>query len=147
MEEQALSASYEDYIEAIYDLALKSGGSVRSVDVAAELGYSKASVARATKNLREQGFIEQEHYGQITLTDKGRAYGKRILQRHQVLRGFLIDILGVDKETANEEACEMEHTISQDTMDKWANWYFSQQTDRSAVNEGIVVTGTSKKSS
>lgn len=139
MTERELSASSEDYIEAIYDLALKGGGSVRSVDVANELGFSKASVARATKNLRAQGFINQEHYGVITLTPKGEEYGKRILQRHQVLRGFLIDILGVDKETANEEACMMEHTISQDTMDKWTDWYYRQQTARSAVNEGIVI--------
>lgn len=102
--EQELTSSYEDYIEAIYDLSLKGNGSVRSVDVAAELGFSKASVARATKNLREAGYIEQERCGEITLTDKGEAYGKRVLERHQVLRAFLIDILGVDVETANEEA-------------------------------------------
>ncbi len=138
MEEHALTASYEDYIEAIYDLSLKSGGGVRSVDVANELGFSKASVARATKNLREQGYIDQAYYGEINLTDKGREYGKRILKRHQVLRGFLIDILGVDKETANEEACEMEHTISQDTMDKWAAWYEKQGTKQSAVDEGLI---------
>lgn len=120
---EALTSSYEDYIEAIYDLSLRGGGSVRSVDVANELGFSKASVARATKNLREGGYIEQERYGEITLTEKGEAYGKRILRRHKILRSFLIEALGVDKERANEEACEMEHTISQDTMDKWADWF------------------------
>lgn len=144
MTEQELSASYEDYIEAIYDLSLKSGGQVRSVDVANELGFSKASVARATKNLREQGYIEQEHYGAITLTPKGKEYGKRVLRRHQVLRAFLIDILGVDKKTANQEACMMEHTISQDTMDKWTEWFYSQKTKLSAVDEGIVIFDTAK---
>lgn len=138
MPEQELTSSYEDYIEAIYDLSLKGNGSVRSVDVANELGFSKASVARATKNLREQGYIEQERYGEITLTEKGTEYGKRVLRRHQVLRGFLIDILGVDKETANAEACEMEHTISQDTMDKWADWYEQQGTQNSALDEGLM---------
>lgn len=123
MSNEELSSSYEDYIEAIYDLSLRSGGSVRSVDVATELGFSKASVARATKNLREGGYIEQERYGEITLTKKGEEYGKRILRRHHVLRSFLIEVLGVEKEKANEEACEMEHTISQDTMDKWATWF------------------------
>ena len=136
--EQELTSSYEDYIEAIYDLSLKGNGSVRSVDVAAELGFSKASVARATKNLREAGYIEQERYGEITLTGKGEAYGKRVLERHQVLRAFLIDILGVDVETANEEACEMEHTISQDTMNKWADWFYSQKTEQSGVDEGLL---------
>lgn len=134
-----LTQSYEDYIEAIYDLCLRSGGSVRSVDVASELGFSKASVARATKNLREGGYIEQERYGEITLTDKGRAYGERILNRHRVLRGFLVDILGVDMEVANEEACMMEHTISQDTMDKWTEWYYKQVPEnRSGIDQGLM---------
>lgn len=136
--ENELTPSYEDYIEAMYDLSLKGNGSVRSVDVAKELGFSKASVARATKNLREQGYINQERYGEIHLTPKGEEYGKRILERHQVLRGFLIDILGVEKETANDEACELEHAISQDTMDKWAAWYKSQHTAETAVDEGII---------
>ena len=118
-----LTQSYEDYIEAIYDLAERGNGSVRSVDVANELGFSKASVARATKNLREMGYINQERYGEITLTEKGEEYGKLVIERHRVLRAFLINVLGVDKELANEEACEMEHTISQDTMDKWIAWY------------------------
>lgn len=118
-----LTPSYEDYIEAIYDLAMRGSGSVRSTDVANELGFSKASVARATKNLREMGYINQEHYGEITLTEKGREYGEHILMRHRVLRAFLIDALGVDEKTANDEACEMEHTISEDTMAKWIAWY------------------------
>ena len=132
-----LTSSYEDYIEAIYDLSLRSGGSVRSVDVANELGFSKASVARATKNLREGGYIEQERYGEITLTEKGEEYGKRILRRHHVLRSFLIETLGVDKEKANEEACEMEHTISQDTMDKWAAWFEENYGPVTATDMGI----------
>lgn len=118
-----LTPSYEDYIEAIYDLALHGDGSVRSTDVADALGFSKASVARATKNLREMGYIEQERYGEITLTPAGKEYGEHILMRHRVLRAFLIDALGVDEEAANREACMMEHAISEDTMDKWIAWY------------------------
>lgn len=118
-----LTPSYEDYIETIYELAISGNGSVRSIDVASALGFSKASVARATKNLREQGYIEQEHYGEITLTKEGRAYGEHILTRHRVLRAFLIDALGVDEAVANDEACEMEHTVSEDTMNKWIAWY------------------------
>ena len=136
--EPILTESYEDYIEAIYDLAMRSDGIVRSVDVAAELGVTKASVARAVKNLREGGFIEQQHYGVITLTDQGRELGERILQRHRVLRAFLIDILGVDEELANDEACRMEHTISQDTMEKWAAWFDEQNPNYTNVNEGTL---------
>lgn len=118
-----LSPSYEDYIETIYELALHGDGSVRSTDVANALGFSKASVARATKNLREQGYIDQKRYGEITLTAKGRKYGEHVMLRHRVLRAFLIEALGVDKKTANAEACEMEHTISESTMKKWIAWY------------------------
>lgn len=118
-----LTPSYEDYIEAIYDLAQRGNGSVRSTDVASALGFSKASVARATKNLREMGYINQEHYGEITLTPQGREYGEHILTRHRVLRAFLIDALGVSEDRANHEACEMEHTVSEDTMEKWIAWY------------------------
>ena len=138
-EQGTLTQSFEDYIEAIYDLSLRSGGSVRSVDIAKELGFSKASVTRATKSLRDMGYIEQERYGEITLTPKGEAYGKRVLDRHRVLRGFLIDILGVDQETANEEACELEHCISQDTMDKWTRWYNETvPSGQTAVDKGLL---------
>lgn len=118
-----LTPSYEDYIETIYELAQQGDGSVRSTDVADALGFSKASVARATKNLREQGYIDQKHYGAITLTDKGREYGEHVLMRHRVLRAFLIDALGVNEQQANDEACEMEHAISEDTLGKWISWY------------------------
>ena len=114
-----LTPSYEDYIEAIYDLALHGDGSVRSTDVADALGFSKASVARATKNLREMGYIEQERYGEITLTPAGKEYGEHILMRHRVLRAFLIDALGVNEEAANREACMMEHAISDESFEKW----------------------------
>lgn len=119
---ERLTPSYEDYIEAIYDLCSKGGGSCRSVDIAEDLGFSKASVARATKNLREGGYINQERYGLVSLTPKGEEYGKRILARHRTLSSFLTDILGVDPELADEEACKIEHTISQDTMDRWTAW-------------------------
>ena len=117
-----LTPSYEDYIEAIYDLCKKGGGSCRSVDIAGNLGFSKASVARATKNLREGGYIDMERYGLIRLTKKGEEYGKRILDRHKTLSSFLTDILGVDPEVADEEACKIEHTISEETMVRWTAW-------------------------
>lgn len=117
-----LTPSYEDYIEAIYDLCKKSGGSCRSVDIAGNLGFSKASVARATKNLREGGYIDMERYGLIRLTEKGEEYGKRILARHKTLSSFLTDILGVDPKVADEEACKIEHTISEETMARWTAW-------------------------
>lgn len=122
LEEGQLTPAYEDYIEAIYELCQKGDGSCRSVDVAESLGFSKASVTRATKNLREGGYIEQERYGLISITPKGEEYGRVIHNRHRALMSFLEDILGVDPQTANAEACKIEHCVSQDTMERWSAW-------------------------
>ncbi len=110
-----LTPANEDYLEAIYELG-RDSGSVRSVDLAAKLDVSKASVNNALKNLKQAGYIEQPHYGDITLTGEGADYAAGILERHHVLYHFLLDVLGVDPETAVEEACEMEHAISDDTL-------------------------------
>ena len=115
-----LSHAHEDYLEAIYLLSedfVDEG--VKSVDIAHQLNVSKASVNKALNVLKEAGYVEQEHYGKITLTPEGIEYGKEVLDRHRLLRSFLIHQLGVDPEVANDEACEMEHAISKDTVDKW----------------------------
>jgi Mn-dependent DtxR family transcriptional regulator len=123
-ERTILTPAHEDYIEAIVELDEQQDGRypIRSVDIAELLSVSKASVNKAVQALREAGYIDQERYGRITLTESGRAYGTEIWRRHQLLRSFLIDDLGVDPETANKEACEMEHAISSETMDRWVAW-------------------------
>ena len=119
----ALTPAHEDYIEAIVELEeSQSHPEIRSVDIANLLGVSKASVNKAVQTLRDAGYIEQERYGRITLTDEGRAYGREIWARHNMLRRFLIDDLGLDEERAGEEACEMEHTVSSDTIMRWSAW-------------------------
>ena len=116
-ESHALTRAGEDYLEAIYVLSLESGdGSVRSVDVADDLDVSKASVNKALSMLKEQGMVNQEHYGKVTLTDEGRAYADLVWRAHRALRAFLADELGVEFETADEEACLMEHALSQNTL-------------------------------
>lgn len=120
-----ISPAYEDYLEAIFELR-DADGSVRSVDVATKLGVSKASVNKAVKALKTAGLVEQPYYGDITLTGEGMAYGESVLGRHRLLRSFLINVLGVDPEVAEDEACQMEHAISDDTMHKW-NEYLKQQ--------------------
>ena len=118
-----LTPAHEDYIEAIVELEEEQERSeIRSVDIANLLDVSKASVNKALQNLREAGYIDQERYGRITLTEEGRAYGAEIWGRHQALRSFLIDDLGIDPETANKEACMMEHAISGQTMERWVAW-------------------------
>lgn len=120
--EGSLSMASEDYLEAIYRLSLTKPDrepGVHSVDVADQLGVSKASVNKALAALRDAGMIEQARYGHITLTEKGEVYGRDVWRRHRTLRTFLVHELGVDPEVANDEACEMEHDLSSDTMDKW----------------------------
>ena len=91
-------------------------GYIRSVDVADHLGVTKPSVTYATKRLRENGYIEMDRDGLITLTDRGMAIAAKMLDRHHTLTKFLI-ALGVDARTAEEDACKIEHDISQQTYD------------------------------
>jgi len=115
--DRKLTPANEDYLEAIYALG-GTEAAVRSVDLAMKLEVSKASVSGAVKNLKQAGFVEQPFYGGITLTDRGAKYAAGILERHHVLYHFLIDILQVDPAIAVEEACKMEHAISDDTLEK-----------------------------
>lgn len=116
-EDHALSKAGEDYLEAVYVLSLNTpDGAVRSVDVAEDLKVSKASVNKALAALKEEGMVEQEHYGKVTLTEEGRDYARLVWRAHRALRAFLVNEIGVEYETANEEACLMEHALSQNTM-------------------------------
>lgn len=114
-----LTPANEDYLEGIVILEQsKNEQAIRSVDIANLLNVSKASVNKALSALREAGYIEQERYGRVTLTESGRAYGTEVWGRHQTLRRFLIDDLGVEPALANEEACRMEHSVTQGTIEK-----------------------------
>ena len=108
--------SAEDYLETILKLQQKQG-QVRSIDIVAELHFSKPSVSVAMKKLRESGHVKMDENGLLTLTEQGEAIARRILERHQVLTGMLVAV-GVDPETAAEEACEIEHCISDGTFEK-----------------------------
>ncbi|MDD3428646.1 MAG: metal-dependent transcriptional regulator [Oscillospiraceae bacterium] len=113
----AVLESGENYLETILMLEKKKG-TVRSVDIAAELGFSKPSVSRAMGILRQEGFIEPDIAGAVKLTEKGRQKAASVYERHLVLTGFLTKILEVDQHTAEEDACRMEHVISQVTFEK-----------------------------
>ena len=116
-EQRKLTPANEDYLEAIYELG-GARGSVRSIDLATKLEVSKASVSGALKNLKRADFVEQPFYGDITLTKKGIEYAAGILERHHVLYHFLLDVLGVEPAIAADEACKMEHAISDDTLER-----------------------------
>lgn len=105
-----LQESGEMYLETILILSQKSGF-VRSVDIGEKMGYSKPSVSRAVGILRQGGYIQVGKDGGITLTDSGRAVAEKIYERHRLLTRFLVT-LGVEETTAAEDACKIEHVIS-----------------------------------
>ena len=104
-----IQESGEMYLETILLLSQKSGH-VRAIDVGEEMGYSKPSVSRAMGLLKRGGFIVVDADGAISLTDAGREIAEKIYARHTLLTNFLVS-LGVDEETAAEDACKMEHSI------------------------------------
>lgn len=106
--------SMEDYLESIL-LLQKKNGNVRSIDIARELNFTKASVSVAMKSFREKGLITVEDNGHISLTDEGMKIAERTLERHTLLSDWLIR-LGVSEETAHEDACRIEHDISEETF-------------------------------
>ena len=108
--------SEEDYLEAIFALK-KENGMVRSIDVAHYLDFSKPSVSRGMKLLREKGYIIVAGDGALELTDEGQALAENIYDRHQMLTAWLKE-LGVEDDVAAEEACRIEHDISDDTFQK-----------------------------
>ena len=107
--------SAENYLEAI--LALGQKGAVRSIDVAQYLEFSKPSVSRAMSLLRENGYVIMDESGFLTLTEKGHEVADRIYERHQLLTRWLIE-LGVNAETAAEDACKIEHHLSDESFEK-----------------------------
>ena len=112
-----IKESGENYLETIL-LLERRNGIVRLVDIANELGVSKPSVNRAMGVLKKDGYILQELYGDITLTKAGRDRASGILKRHKSITDFLSQVLGGDAETAENDACRIEHVISQQTAER-----------------------------
>ena len=110
-----LQESGEMYLETIYILSQKSS-SVRSVDVGEYMGFSKPSVSRAVGILKKGGYVTADPDGLLSLTDTGLTVARKIYERHAMLTDFLIR-LGVSRETAAEDACKMEHDISDETFE------------------------------
>jgi len=115
----------EDYLEAMLMMKEKLGY-IRSIDIAEQLGVTKPSVSYATKRLRENGYITMDKDGLITLTDKGMEIAVRIYDRHKLLKGFLMRI-GVSEQTAIEDACKIEHDLSDETYEAMRRHVISAQ--------------------
>ena len=113
--------SSEDYLETILILREKNGN-VRSIDIVNKMNYSKPSISIAMKKLKSEGLVEMDLNGYITLTPRGEEIAQRIYSRHRLLEKCLIAI-GVDPETAEEEACRIEHVIDDDTYNKINAFY------------------------
>ncbi len=111
----SIQESGEMYLETILILSRK-GRPVRSIDVSTQMGYSKPSVSRAIGILRREGYLESDTNGHLTLTDSGRAVAEKIYERHNILTSLLVS-LGVESDIAAEDACKMEHTISDRSLE------------------------------
>ena len=109
-----LQESGEMYLETVYILHQKRD-SVRSIDICEYMGYSKPSVSRAIGLLKNGGYINVDAKGYITLTAEGNAVAQKMFERHTMLTDFLVK-LGVDEKTASEDACKIEHDISEDSF-------------------------------
>ena len=109
---EKVSMSHEDYLEAIVMLGGTSTLPVRSV-------------SKAVASLKASGMLNQPFYGDITLTEEGYEYGQAVLERHTMLTKFLVEAIGLDQEDAEEEACQMEHAISDESFEKWLAYFKS----------------------
>lgn len=120
-----LQESGENYLETILILA-KRNGIARAVDVAAELGFSKPSVSRAVSVLKEAGYVTIGNIGQLLLTESGREIAENIYARHCFIKKYLLS-LGISPKTAEEDACRMEHVLSEETLQCLKTHYFGEE--------------------
>lgn len=109
-----IQESQENYLEAIYMLSIQRGD-VRSIDIVRHLGFSKPSVSVAMKQLKDNGYIHMDEKGYITLLDQGKEIAQRIYERHQTIAQMLIS-LGVSEDIAFQDACKIEHDISEESF-------------------------------
>lgn len=121
----ALHESGQMYLEAIYVL-LQKNDKIRSIDIGAYLGYTKPSVSRAMGILKKDGYISVDSDGYISLSPSGNEFAEHLYERHTVLTNMLV-ALGVDEKTAAEDACRMEHVISEKTFDAVKKHYLDYQ--------------------
>ena len=116
-----LSESMEDYLEAIFTL-VKENGSARVTDLANHLGIAASSVNQGLKKLNKKGLVDQQKYGPVKLTEKGLRTAEKINCTHQILYLFLNEVLGVSSENADQDACSMEHILSEESFEKMVDY-------------------------
>lgn len=119
--DQKLSASLEDYLEAILNLAGAAGGA-RSKDIADTLGVARSSVTGALQLLRDKGLAHHEPYGCVTLTRRGQAVAREVARKHEILTSFFVSVLGVEREAAQRAACRAEHALGSEIIGRLLNF-------------------------
>jgi len=122
VQEYAITPSLEDYIEAIYVIS-NGGRQVRVTEISKKLAVRKSSVTGALKILRSLDIIEHSPYKAVTLTRKGEYLGRRIFNRHLLLKRFFTDVLGVEEEKAEETACRVEHALDEEVVEKLSRMF------------------------
>ncbi len=110
------SESMEMYLEVIYDIYLK-GNKIRVSDISKELGYTKPSVNRGINALSKKGYVNTAPYQDIVLTESGIEYAKKIAEKHNLIKQFLLNSLDISVEIADEDACRIEHVISDESIE------------------------------
>ncbi len=129
-----LTPTMENYLETIFNLSNEKPA-VRVKDIAKRLDVKMPTVTNMLKTLNERGFVNYERYEYLELTSKGTRVGKEIDRRHQILKRFLTDILGIDYENADEEACRMEHAVGPSTLERFVSFMeFIQACPRTGDN-------------
>jgi DtxR family Mn-dependent transcriptional regulator len=128
MVDKLITASLEDYLEALYIFHINNRH-IRITDIGKFLNVKKPSVVHALKHLSDLGLIKKEKYGEIILTKKGLSKGKKIFTRHTTIKKFLTELLEIDEENANIEACKLEHILSEETFNK-INEFISKRNEK-----------------
>ncbi len=117
----AMSNSMEDYLESIYMLK-KEKDKVRNKELAKKLNVRLSSATEAVQKLAEKKMVKYQKYGSIEITKKGEQKARNIYNRHKLLSKFFVEVLGIDKRIAEEDACKIEHLLSQSTINKITNF-------------------------
>ncbi len=133
MADKSLGKSKEDYLEAILMLN-KRHGWCREIDIAVQLGFSKPSVSIALTKLEKDGYLTRESSGEIRLTDAGMEVASKTLEKHETLT-YILEKIGVDADTAEDEACLLEHSISAGTFQKIKAYVDKEMKEKETVKE------------
>jgi DtxR family Mn-dependent transcriptional regulator len=135
-EKADLSASLEDYLEAILNLSADDGHA-HSKDIAEELGVARPSVTGALRTLKKKGLANYEPYGSVTLTRAGRSAARKVARRHEIIKSFFVDVLAVDADLAQQAACRAEHALGPEVIAKLLN--FSQFVSRKSSSADNLI--------